>query len=116
MLCEKCNTEMVYIKEGNSCGWNCPNCGNGYVTTFIDPIQLDETIYTINLEKNKSATAKDLKIISKLASIPILEAKKKVTSGGVLIEGKAVTVKDCISILKDSDLVYVVSPAFPYDE
>lgn len=115
MLCEKCNTEMIYFKKGNSCGWNCPKCGNGLVTTLIDDIQLDENIYTVTLRAKKTATTEDLKAISKIASIPILEAKKKASAGGVLIEGKALTVKECISKLKETSLVYEVNPAFPYD-
>ena len=115
MLCEKCNTEMIYFKDGNSCGWNCPKCGNGVVTTFIEDIRLDETLYTIALRANPEASAEDLKIISKLASLTILEAKKLASTGGTLLEGKATIVKDSITKLKSSSMLYDVSPAFPYE-
>lgn len=115
MLCEKCNTEMIYFKEGNSCGWNCPKCGNGVITTFVDDIQLDENNYTVTLGENESPTAEELKTISKIASISILDAKKLASAGGVLIEAKAPSVKECLSKLKNTSLSYEVSPAFPYD-
>lgn len=115
MKCKKCNAEMVYFKDGNSCGWNCPKCGNGFVTSFIDDLQADESIYTIILKGNESETVENLKVISKIASISILEAKKLGSSGGMLFKGKAVDVKDKIILLDQHEINYDVDPEFPYD-
>lgn len=114
MLCENCNSEMEYFKSGNSCGWNCPKCGNGIVTSNIDTILMDDTIYSIQLEALPMASTDQLRAISKIGSMPILDAKKLANSGGQLIEGNAVDIKEAIKSLRELSFVFDITPDFPH--
>ena len=114
MLCNKCNNEMVYFKRGQSCGWTCPKCGSGIVTSYVDEIQMDTTIYTLTLKPSNNACADDYKVVAKLCNSPILEAKKKTESGCILARGLATKIKECIKKLDGTSLSYEISPDFPY--
>jgi len=115
MICEKCNTEMNYFQNGQSHGWTCPNCDNGLVTSYIDDMQLDETVYEVTLLPNNNPSTADLKILSKISGLNILESKKLAAEGGELIKGQAHKISDSINQIKDTDLSYNISPDYPYD-
>ncbi len=113
MICETCKSEMVFFEEGLSCGWKCPKCGNSLITTNSNNILLDETIYKISISPSIAAID-DLKIISKICNIPILEAKKLAAKGGVIIEDKASRIKPAFDLISTSALTFDISPDFPY--
>ena len=115
MICEKCNTEMTYFKNGQSQGWTCPNCGNGLVTSFVDDMQLDENTYTVTLLPNVSPSASALKVVSKVSGLNILESKKLSLEGGELIKGRAHKISDSINQIKTVGLLFKISPEYPYD-
>ncbi len=115
MLCEKCNTEMNYFKQGQSCGWTCPNCGNGIVTSYVDDIQIDETIYSVTLIPNENISANDLKSLAKICHLNIITAKRLVQNGGVIFTGNAVNTLECCRSLNLTELSVKITPSFPYD-
>jgi hypothetical protein len=49
VICEKCGAEMKPLSDIYPVGMTCPNCGWGWATTYIDPINLDESDYHIIL-------------------------------------------------------------------
>lgn len=106
---------MTYFKNGQSQGWTCPNCGNGIVTSFIDDMQMDENIYTITLLPNSSPSIPALKTVSKISALNILDSKQLTLEGGELTKGRAHKISDSINLIKSTDLLFSISPEFPYD-
>lgn len=49
VICEVCGSLMEYFIEGHSQGWKCKKCDNEFVTTYIEPIDLDVTEYEISI-------------------------------------------------------------------
>lgn len=115
MQCEKCNTEMVYFHEGASCGWTCPNCGNGVVTTYVDDVDIDETIYTITIKQTDSPEMPAIKLISKLCGQGFIVAKNMLINGSYSHEVHAKGIIDVVSKLKAENISYTITPEFPYD-
>lgn len=116
MICEKCNSEMTYFQNGQSQGWTCPNCGNGLVTSYIDDMQLDENIYTITILPNENPSTSDLKVLSKISGLNILDSKKLAIEGGELAKGKAHKISDTIKHIEETNLLHNISPDYPYKE
>ena len=114
MICDKCNTEMVYFEEGLSCGWTCPKCGNGLVTTNANSLQLDQQIYTINLTPCSDASVEDYKVVAKIGNLSLINAKKLIETGGVIVEGRALRIKQDYDLLKATSLAFDITPEFPY--
>ena len=116
MICEKCNTEMNYFQNGQSQGWTCPNCGNGLVTSYIDDMQLDETVYKVSLLPSNNPSTVNLKVLSKITGLNILESKKLAIEGGELLKGRAHKIADAIHQIKSTVLAISINPNYPYDE
>ena len=114
MRCEKCNNEMNYFQENQTCGWTCPQCGNSIATTYISDLQLDETLYTLTLEPTDSASASDLKVLSKLSGLTVLKAKQLTINGGIIATDKASLIKEYRDNLELTGLKYIISPDFKY--
>ena len=51
MICEKCKEKMIWKIDGSTQGWSCPECGWNVITSYISEINLDETEYSIYIEK-----------------------------------------------------------------
>ncbi|MBO4579252.1 MAG: hypothetical protein J5715_03760 [Clostridiales bacterium] len=114
MLCDKCNSDMVYFEEGLSCGWTCPKCGNGLVTTNTNSIQLDQQKYTISLVPCSNASVEDYKVVAKIGNLSLINAKNIIESGGVIIEDRAKKIKQGYDLLKTTSLTFEITPEFPY--
>ena len=114
MRCEKCDSEMNYFQENQTCGWTCPQCGNSIATTYVSDLQLDETLYTLTLKPTDSASASDLKMLSKLSGLSILEARRLAFNGGTITTGKAKLVKEYRDKIELTGLKYDISPEFKY--
>lgn len=105
---------MTYFQNGQSQGWTCPNCGNGLVTSYIDDMQLDENIYTVTLLPNSNPSTTELKIVSKISGLNILDSKALVLEGGELIKGRADKISDSINHLNSVGLSIKICPKYPY--
>lgn len=114
MICKKCNAEMIYFEECLSCGWNCPNCGDALVTTNFNSIQMDKQIYSIILSPCPKASTEDYKVVAKICNLSLINAKKLIECGGVIVEGRATKIVESYSLLKGTKLVFKISPEFPY--
>ena len=115
MKCDKCGAEMTYFHEDSSCGWTCPDCGNGLVTTYVEDIDLDETVYTISLNQNNTTKMPAIKLISKLSGKGFVTAKEMLTAGNYSHEGHAKEIKEIAASLKAAGISYKVTPDFPYE-
>ena len=56
MNCEKCGAEMVSRIEGRNYTIECPNCEWEVVTTYTEPIHLDQTTYSISVSPGNAVT------------------------------------------------------------
>lgn len=75
MLCEKCGLEMKYFQDSSTQGWNCEECGWSLVTSSINAIDTDMTIYSIYINSMGEINNDHLKLIAKLANVSYVEAK-----------------------------------------
>ena len=115
IICEKCGTEMLPIDSNKPVGMTCPNCGWGWATTYIDPLQNDDTTYIVSLAKGNIATRSAIKIVAKISNKNYVQAKKVIeNSPANVYVGKAVQVKDILILLESQSLSYTVTPKFPY--
>ena len=114
MICENCNTEMFFFEEGLSCGWTCPKCGNGLVTTNTNDIQLDQQKYAITLAPCSDASIEEYKVVAKIGNLSLINAKKIIESGGVIKEDRATKIKQGYDLLKKTSLAFDIIPDFPY--
>ncbi len=113
MICEKCSNQMQYFRDQSTCGWTCPQCGWGIVTTYHDPIDLDERIYTIIIPPQE-ATLDAVKSISTIFSVNYIEARKSLMNGSLRASGKAKDIKNKATLLSGCSVVYKIEPEFPY--
>ncbi|MBO7449692.1 MAG: hypothetical protein J6U54_04920 [Clostridiales bacterium] len=111
MICDKCNVEMKYFSEGHSCGWECPKCGQGVVTSYID-----DQIYKLSILPCTASSAKECVTIAKICKISIKDAKSKIRNGGFLVEDRAEKIKEYCTLLDKTVLEYKTTPIFPYSD
>ena len=115
MICEKCNLEMEYFRKGSSCGWTCPKCGDGIVTSYQEPWSNDFVRYTVSLVAKPSPSTDMIKTVAKVSGINSVRAKYLLVNGGLLIEDSASKIIKLLSILSENNISYTVSPEFPYE-
>lgn len=115
IICEKCGTTMVPIDPDKPVGMKCPNCGWGWVTSYIEPILEDQTEYKIILDCGNKACVNELKAISEVAGCNYLQAKSLITeSPKELAKGIAIDIARCIEVLDKASVRYHVDPEWPY--
>ena len=113
-ICEKCGAEMKPLSELYPIGMTCPNCGWGWATTYIDPINLDENDYRMILVSSENSLS-NIKLVSETANCNYVEAKKLIEKAPVEIFcGKAVEVKTIKEKLEAANIEIRIEPEFPY--
>ena len=113
-LCEKCGAEMKPIHEALSIGMECPECGWGWVSTYIEPILSDKTVYRMILVSSENSLS-NIKLVSETANCNYVEAKKLIEKAPVEIFcGKAVEVKTIKEKLEAANIEIRIEPEFPY--
>ena len=115
VLCDKCGAEMIPVDPERPVGMKCPNCGWGWVTSYIDPIKEDETIYEISLEEGNQVTKDNIRLVSEISDVNFLEAKRLLENAPKsFISGKAVDINDAVIRLKVTGINFTVTPEYPY--
>ncbi len=115
MKCEKCGNEMQYYEQELTCGWSCPECGWGLVTTKLNPMFEDSTTYTIFLAEGNTPNIEVIKTLSKVCNQNYLSCKALLANpDSMLFSGKAYDVADKKKLLDDSRIHYRIDPIFPY--
>ena len=115
IICEQCGAEMIPIDPNKPVGMTCPNCGWGWATTYIDPIQEDDVIYIISLCEGNIANREAIKAVAKISNKNFVQAKRMIEIAPVdIFSGKAFQVKEILGLLDSLSLAYHVNPEFPY--
>lgn len=118
VICEKCGAVMVPIvpeKLVGSTGMECPECGWGWATTYIEPKYEDETVYKIVLDRGSETTKENIKAIAKVMNCNYLRAKEVINDADcVLAEGKATEIEKHIQQLLRSSINYHIEPEWTY--
>lgn len=113
--CEICGGKMEYRRDETTQGWYCTNCDWNVVTSYIEPIYEDVTIYEILSDCNIQAGVDQLKTISKIKNVNFIEAKHVLeTKGNLIYKGKAVDIKEIRDKLDKGMIEYYITPEFPY--
>lgn len=114
VYCEKCGSEMLDFREDHTCGATCSNCGWSWATSYFTPIELDQTVYTIHIQKTQAPSLSMIRCISKLAVCNFIAAKSLLESGTAAYEGRALDIQRAAELLKAASLSYSITPDFPY--
>ena len=125
IICEKCGEQMKSIAKEHTVGMTCPNCGWGWVTSHFDPIDTDQTDYSIFLKVGNPASVDNIKLIASICSKNFIEAKKilqtdvdvciyTATNESSADYSKAGKVRHIAALLKNAQLDFYITPAFPY--
>ncbi|MBI9052030.1 MAG: hypothetical protein JEZ00_21630 [Anaerolineaceae bacterium] len=115
MKCEKCNAEMITFIEESTQGVRCPNCGWSIITTYIEEIRADSTIYSIYISHVTNIKTSQIRIVAKKANVNFMKAKDMLLSDDVkLCEEKAPKIKKIIEYLDKEKIPYKVIPDFKY--
>lgn len=116
MKCSVCGEEMNPVREGHTQGWICRICGNGVVTSFFDPIELDDSDYTLELNSGNEATVKNIRLIAAISDENYLTARKLILyAPSVLKTAKASEIVSIKEKLDSASILYRITPDFPYN-
>ena len=111
MLCEKCKTNMIHVRENSVQGWSCPICGWGILTTYIDKIHQDMTEYSIYIKSVTNIDVDKIKVISRIVGVNFLVAKQMLEKEGVcILKAKAMDIKKAICELENANIPFEVTP------
>ena len=117
MKCEQCNSEMIFKINKGTQGWYCPQCNWNLVTSYIEDLNIDETEYSLYIKIKKTSVIdfEKIKIVSKIANVNYVNAKKMLELNEIcILTAKAPVIKAAISTLKEFHIDYFVNPKFLY--
>ena len=113
--CEKCGAEMIPLDPNKPIGMECPECGWGWVTSYIEPKYEDETVYSITLEQGNDINKTILKAISQIKNCNFIEAKNLIENPNkALTEGRAMEIDKVVQILEQASVKYSIELEWPY--
>jgi hypothetical protein len=113
-ICEKCGHEMSYYMSTSECGMLCESCGWGFVTTYIEPIYLDKTEYTLCIAPIETPSIEVIRCIANTLMCNYLNAKERLTNE-IVLKNKAVTIRDLARALHKCNINYTITPDYPYN-
>ncbi|MBQ7503115.1 hypothetical protein IJT93_10505 [bacterium] len=114
-FCEECGAGMEWFRRGGCCGWECKSCGWNVATSWFDPIEMDQTAYSISLEPSENPAVSKLKLTAEIAGVNWLEAKKLIENAPAeLFRGPAPQIKEIRDKLEAAGMKYKIEPEFPY--
>ena len=115
MVCEKCRQNMNWCVEGSTQVWRCPACGWNIVTSYIDDIDHDDTVYSLYISCSSEVDKRIIKLVSKIANVNFVTAKQMLKEKKIcILRAKAPKIKDAIEDLQELGICYNVSPSFDY--
>lgn len=114
-VCSKCGGEVKYYQRGSCQGYHCIKCGWGAVTTYIEPIRADNTIYTLSIGKIAEPNIEQIRIVSDLIGMNYVKTKKCLIEGTASLKGHADEIKNDAKLLKLVEVEFSIDPQFPYD-
>lgn len=114
VICEKCGSEMEYFIDGSTCGTTCKSCGWGCVTSYQDPIKLDNNEYELCIEPIINPSIDNLRFMASLLGCNFLTAKSKLQDN-IIFTKNAAAILDIALKLKANNIAFTVTPEFPYE-
>ena len=112
--CEKCGGVMRPIRESAAAGKTCYKCGWGWVTSCLDPLISDSTVYNLKIRNIEAPTIDELRVLSSVMDGNYLNIKKQIEQGSVAISGNARETKVTAELLRRKGIAFEISPAFPH--
>jgi hypothetical protein len=92
----------------------CESCGWGFVTTYIEPIHLDETEYTLCIAPIATPSIEIIRCIANTLMCNYLNTKERLTNE-IVLKNKAVTIRDLARALHKCNINYTITPDYPYN-
>lgn len=113
--CEVCGARLEYRIEESLQGLFCTQCDWSVVTTYIPQIYQDLTQYKMYLCCTSSHNVEQLKAISTVANINLIQARKiSQENQPLILEGKAPQISEARKIFDSFFVTYTIKPQFPY--
>ncbi|MCD8307129.1 MAG: hypothetical protein LUD51_02740 [Clostridia bacterium] len=112
--CKVCGAMIYSFIKGSSCGSVCHKCGWKIVTTYIEPIIMDEGPYTLQLDAIPEPTIDNIRVAAKLVNCGYMEAKSRLQKGEISKTGEALEIAEAAQDLKDAGYSFSITPDFPY--
>jgi ribosomal protein L37AE/L43A len=113
--CPKCEEELTESIRGAFLTLVCPKCGWRVARSWTEPINEDETVYSLMLTPQSEVTKEALSAVSKIAGCNFLTTKELIENPQkFLVECRTPEMKDYIKRLVDVNVEFIVMPEFPY--
>jgi hypothetical protein len=113
--CEACGGEVEFRREGSVQGYYCKHCDWAVVTTYISPIELDETKYQVRVGDANYQDEKQVKAVSFVSGLNFLQAGQLLQQKDpIVFEGEAPKVLKARDALVAVGLHCDKSPPFKY--
>ncbi len=113
-ICPECGAEMKETYNKPSLLLDCPKCGCKIATTKWDPIDLDQTIYELFVEKIESPTLDNLRFISSMTGDNYIKTKQDLIEGNISFKYCAVDMKEKMKEFDNNNIKYHIAPEFHY--
>ena len=114
-MCPKCGAEVEETISGSSLTLTCSDCGWRVARSWTEPINEDETVYTLRLITGNKASKETLSAVSKIAGCNFLAAKDLIENPcKPLLKCKAPAMKKHVEALSEADVNFAIIPDFPY--
>ena len=113
-VCPWCRSRTEPFREDGIMGVRCTNCEWCVVTTYIEPIRQDTTLYTLSIDKVEFPNLEQLRTVSKVLGVHYLEAKKLLQSGEAKIVNNAVEIQQIKNTLNLKSMHFNIYPDFQY--
>ncbi len=113
MKCPKCNSKINVFVDGRNNIVKCEKCDYEVVTTYTEPIKLDNKKYKITILDNEY-TLEQTRIFSKIFGFNYIEGKRKLCIGNYTFEGFAEDILQKKSALECVNINYKIVPNFNY--
>lgn len=114
-ICSTCGSKLVFKIQDSVQGLFCPHCGWQVVTTYVPPIQKDQTTYRVHVNGVSNPSINQIRLISKICRSHYLETKKNLAQPSPMIyEGMAESVLDIAKELSANQIAFKIVPVFPY--
>ncbi len=113
--CEKCGADTEFRVEGSTEGFFCTQCDWALVTTQIPEIAQDITRYKMYLLSADPHNKEQIKLISEVANINFLQARKMTQEERpLIIQGEALAIDKARKVFSQASIEYEIEPDFPY--
>ncbi|MGI0494072.1 hypothetical protein ACN4EG_19995 [Alkalinema pantanalense CENA528] len=113
--CELCGAPLESRVEASIQGLFCTQCDWAVVTTYLPQIYQDLTQYKMYLYCASSPDVEQLKAISTVANINLIQARKTFQEDRPLIlEGEAPQISEARKNFDSLSIPYTIEPLFPY--